>query len=296
MSLASPSPEVFLMLLLQTNDSMSAKARPKCCHFWAKLLSLREEWFRARAASPLTSRQASPVDSHLCCRDLEEFPACLLHWLPDFSLHVLTHLLDQREMFPFGFKSTVQRKWRNLFRRACPTPSVWPLHILWEQWQRWKHGCPELVPPSLEWLEKIPSFGETAVPITWLQLNTEQRRETRLVPCSDFQFSPHLHYYLAEGWAKLQPPWATPVTHDSQEADEDVKPTAPTQRGKWPLVLHHPSATTLQGLSLGSRAGVSPTAVLESEEILKPTYLSLPPLDLDWGLHSNFHGSVQFPC
>lgn len=67
-------------------------------------------------------------------------------------------------------------------------------------------GAHQLLPPSLEWLEKTPSFGETAVPIAWLQLNTEQRHETELVPCSDFQFSPHLHYYLAEGWAKLQPP------------------------------------------------------------------------------------------
>lgn len=151
MSLASPSPEVFLMLLLQTNDSMSAKARTKCCHCWAKLLSLREEWVRARAGSPLTFRQASPVDSHLCCRDLEEFPACLPHCLPDFSLHVLTHLLDQRETFPFGFKRTVQRKWRNLFRRACPTPSVWPLHTLWEQRQSWKHGCPP-APATKPWV------------------------------------------------------------------------------------------------------------------------------------------------
>lgn len=139
------------MVLLQNNDSMSAEARPKHCCCRANLLSLREEWFRARAGSPLMFRQASPVDSRLCCRDLEEFPACLLHCLPDFSLHVLTHLLDQQDMFPFGFKSAARRKWRNLFRGACPTPSVWPLHILWEQWQSWKHGCPP-APATKPWV------------------------------------------------------------------------------------------------------------------------------------------------
>lgn len=56
-------------------------------------------------------------------------------------------------------------------------------------------------------------------------------------------------------------------------------------------LLHHASATTLKGLFSGSRAGVLLMAGVGSEEILKPSYLSLPPPDLDWGLHSNIRGS-----
>lgn len=50
MSPALPSLEVFLTLLLQNNDSMSAKAQPKHCRYQARLLSLWEERFKAQLA------------------------------------------------------------------------------------------------------------------------------------------------------------------------------------------------------------------------------------------------------
>jgi len=46
-------------------------------------------------------------------------------------------------------------------------------------------------------------------------------------------------------------------------------------------LLHHSSATSLRGLSAGYGAGVLPMPGLGSEEIPKPTYLSLPLPNLD---------------
>ena len=37
-------------------------------------------------------------------------------------------------------------------------------------------GAHQLLPPNLECLEKTPSFGENAVPVTWLQLNSRTER------------------------------------------------------------------------------------------------------------------------